>query len=57
LRRHRKNVFPGKPSSQLEFEEAFFCYPGYDLVDHDKCHKAPKKTKRHMMSENISSKR
>jgi len=39
----------GKPNTQLEFEEAFFCFPGYELgQDKEKCHKAAKKTKRHL---------
>ncbi|KAI6189565.1 hypothetical protein M3Y97_00022200 [Aphelenchoides bicaudatus] len=27
----------GKPSPSLEFEDAFFCYPEYDLVNVDQC--------------------
>ncbi|KAI1723895.1 hypothetical protein DdX_04075 [Ditylenchus destructor] len=32
----------GKPAMQLDFEEAFFCYPGYELVQQDKCQKQRK---------------
>lgn len=43
----------GKPGPERAFEEAFFCYPGQELVEQDQCRPKARRARENRAAEEV----